>query len=83
MFIWIGIVSGILITSSFTSGLLSAVLDFTAFIIIMFLGVRRLKQNNKRDNSRESQHKITKRDVEFKEEVKHINNESERIDITP
>ncbi|PSU36137.1 hypothetical protein C9I99_03790 [Photobacterium lutimaris] len=85
MFVWIGIVSGTLIASSFTSGLISAVLDFVAFIIIMCLGARRLKQKNQRNSPRESKAHVkpAKGSAEFKEELKHIKNESDRISITP
>lgn len=74
MFVWIGIVSCILIASSFSSGLMSAILDFAAFVIIVCLGVWRLNHNSQRHKPR---------NTEFKEELNQVNNESDRMDITP
>ncbi|MGF1723651.1 hypothetical protein [Photobacterium nomapromontoriensis] len=41
MFLWIGIVVGLLIASAFNAGLTSALFDFFAFLILLILGVRR------------------------------------------
>lgn len=87
MFVWIGIVSSILIASSFTSGLMSAVLDLSAFVIILSLGIKRLnaKKKNKSHVEQQASDEIQRNQAsaDFKDEVKQINSVSGRIDITP
>lgn len=86
MFVWVGIVSSILITSLLTTGLTSAVLDLIAFIIILSLGVRRLKarQDARNLNARKSHAQQDQQTSnEFNEEAKQISSMPGKIDITP
>ena len=41
MLLWIAIVISMLVASLMTSGITSAILDFTAFLILLIVGVRR------------------------------------------
>ncbi|PSW15968.1 hypothetical protein C9J01_02875 [Photobacterium rosenbergii] len=80
MIVWVGIVSSILITSSFTSGLTSALLDLLAFVIILTIGINRLKAKHQAKRKASIEQQDSK---EFREEAKQINSVSDRIDITP
>ncbi|MBY5946526.1 hypothetical protein [Photobacterium rosenbergii] len=83
MIVWVGIVSSILITSSFTSGLTSALLDLLAFVIILTIGIRRLKAKHQAKRKASIEQQDSKASQEFREEAKQINSVSDRIDITP
>ncbi|WEM45754.1 hypothetical protein PTW35_22030 (plasmid) [Photobacterium sp. DA100] len=83
MFVWIGLVCGILIASSYTSGLVSAVLDLAAFVIILGLGVRRVRQGKVDKKGSVRQLKTEADSSGFIEEVKQINSVTDRLDITP